>query len=299
MHIVVVGAGAIGTLYAARLSQHHSVTLVTRTAERAAAIRETGIRVTGLDEATARVDATARPTALDRDALVLLTTKVYDNAAAVRPLVPLLSAGSVILCLQNGLNGEALVRETVNGRCTVLRGVTTFGAIFVRPGVSSLQAGGDTAIEQHPASATLADAFSACDLAGRVSPDISREVWTKLVVNCVINPLTAITGMEVGWIADPRLDPIKQRVIDECLAVARREGVVLEADILHRLNDTYRPSRNLSSMLQDVANGRRTEIDFMNGAVADLGRRHGVPCPVNDGLAAIIRALAPHVEQGR
>jgi 2-dehydropantoate 2-reductase len=293
MQVAVVGAGAIGTLYAARLAREHEVILVTRRPEQAEAIRASGIRITGLEETIVRVEATARVATLDAGALVLLTTKVYDNVSAIEPLVPALSDGNVIVCLQNGLGGEALVKDATGGRCPVLRGITNFGAIFVSPGVVNLKARGDTVVERGPASDALADAFSRCQLAGRVSPDIRREVWKKLVVNCVINPLTAITGMEVGWIADERLDRMKLRVIDECVAVARREGVVLEDDFLRLLNETYGPSRNLSSMLQDVASGRRTEIDFMNGAVADLGRRHGVPCPINEALAAIIRALTP------
>jgi len=293
MHILVVGAGAIGTLYAARLSTEHDVTLVTHRPEQADAIRASGVRVTGVDAIERRLNATARLERVEPGSLVLLTTKVYANGDAVRPLAPLLPEDAVILCLQNGLGGEAVVREAVRGRCPVLRGITNFGAIFVEPGVVSLRARGDTLVEDGPKGAMLAEVFTRCGLAGRVSRDMQREVWKKLIVNCVINPLTAMTGMEVGWIADGRIDPLKRQIIDECLAVARHEGVTFDEDLVRMLNETYGPSRNLSSMYQDLRQGRRTEIDFMNGAVVDLGRRHGLPCPINRALVEIVRAMEP------
>jgi len=292
MQIVVVGAGAIGTLYAARLASAGDVTLVTRRREQASAINAAGLRVDGLEETTARVPATTSLSTLQSGSLVILTTKVYDNAAAARPLAPLVHPDTVILCLQNGLGGERSVEEAVHGRCAVLRGITNFGAIFVRPGLVSLKARGDTVIGSSAASAELAALFTRSGLAGRVSPDIRYDVWKKLIVNCVINPLTAITGMEVGWIADPRLDRVKARIVDECLAVARCEGITFDYDFVGMLNETYGPSRNMSSMLQDIQGGRRTEIAFMNAAVVELGLRHGLPCPVNDGLVKIVQALA-------
>jgi 2-dehydropantoate 2-reductase len=291
MQIIILGAGAIGTFYAARLSYANDVTLVAHRPEQAQAIGAAGVRVTGLEEATCRINATTNIAAIEPGTLVLLTTKVYASAEAVRPLVPLLRPDTIIVCLQNGLHSERLVRDVVGGRCAVLRGITNFGAIFVEPGVVSLRTPGDTIIEDGPVSAALAEMFTRCELAGRVSSDITREVWKKLIVNCVINPLTAMTGMEVGWVANERLDPLKQRIIDECMAVARHEGVVFETNFTRMLNETYAPSRNLSSMHQDLRNGKRTEIDYMNGAVVELGRRYAVPCPINASLVAIIKAL--------
>jgi 2-dehydropantoate 2-reductase len=293
MQILVVGAGAIGTWYAAKLARAHHVTLVTRRPAHAETIRAAGgVRVTGLEDVHARVDATAQVKAIEPGALVVLTTKVYDSGDAVRPLASLIPPDAAILCLQNGLGGERLVSDEIAGRCAVLRGITNFGVIFVRPGVVTLKSRGDTVVEDSARSAELAELFSRCDLAGRVSPDMRREVWTKLIVNCVINPLTAMTGMEVGWIADARLDRVKQRIIDECVAVAAHEGITFDQDFVRMLNERYGPSRNLSSMYQDIANGRRTEIDYMNGAVVELGRQYDVPCPVNAGLVAIVKALA-------
>ena len=291
MRIVVLGAGAIGTLYAAKLAADHAVTLLVRQQAHADAISLAGVEINGLEQARVRIHAAAGLDRIEPDTLVVLTTKVYDNVAAITPIVGLLRSDTVILCLQNGLHGERLVRDVVGNRCAVLRGVTDFGVIAVGPGVVTLKAYGPTSIEAGPRSSELAEMFARSQLRGRVSADIKQDVWRKLIVNCVINPLTAMTGMEVGWTADERLDPLKRRIVAECLAVAAHDGVVFDGDFTRMLNDTYRPSRNLSSMYQDLTKGRRTEIDHMNGAVVRLGRQCGVACPINASLVAIIKAM--------
>ena len=133
--------------------------------------------------------------------------------------------------------------------------------------------------------------LTACALDGRVSDDIKTEVWRKLIFNCVINPVTSITGSDVSGITDARLDPLKRLVIDECLAVARTEGVDFSIDFVATIAEVFGPSRNIASMRQDLMRGKPTEIDHMNGAVVDLGRTAGIDCPVNAALVAIIKAL--------
>src|SRR5207237_6050908 len=114
---------------------------------------------------------------------------------------------------------ERIARTALGDRGIVLRGITQFGAIFKSPGVIQFMARGYTLIEQHERSARVAAVLSACGLDCRVSPDIDADVWHKLVVNCVVNPITAILGYEVGAIANRQLEPLKRLVIDECLAL--------------------------------------------------------------------------------
>jgi 2-dehydropantoate 2-reductase len=133
--------------------------------------------------------------------------------------------------------------------------------------------------------------LTAAGLHCRISPNIIAEVWHKTVVNCVVNPITAMLGCEVGGIAEPGLDRLKQLVIDECVAVALTQGVTFDVDFMREINETFAPSRNIASMRQDLQRGRLTEIDYMNNAVATLGAEQGVPCPVNRALTAIIKAM--------
>ena len=94
-----------------------------------------------------------------------------------------------------------------------------------------------------------------------------------------------------GALPSQLLRPLKQLIVDECRAVAARDGVDLAADFVDQIDRVYAPSKNLSSMQQDVVKGRRTEIDFLNGAVVALGAQYGVECPVNQALTMIIKAM--------
>ena len=288
--VIVLGAGAIGSVYAVKLSARHPVTVVVRR-DHADAIRAGGLRLVGRETVTARVDAVTEVVAIAPGTIILLTTKVNASDAALRPIVALLRDDTVIVCVQNGLDSEGVARRAVRDRCLVVRAITQFGAIFQSPGLINYTSSGYTLLEDGPRSAAIAALLTACGLDGRVAPDIRTEIWRKLIYNCVINPITAITGTEVGGIADPRLDRLKQLVIDECLAVARTQGVEFDIDFLTNITEVFSASRTIASMRQDLMRGRPTEIDHMNGAVADLGGRAGIACPVNAALAAIIKAM--------
>jgi 2-dehydropantoate 2-reductase len=290
MEIIVLGAGAIGSLYGAKLAANNQVTLVAR-AEHAAAINAHGLRIEGIESRTVRVRATTAIEQIGANALILLTTKVSGSALALAAIAPLVRDDTTILCLQNGLGSEGIARTAVSNRGIVLRGITQFGAIFAGPGVIQYMAPGYTLIEQHPGSDRLAGVLTAAGLDGRISPNIARDVWHKLVFNCVVNPITAILGCEVGGIANPNLNPLNQLVIDECLTVAASQGLTFDVDFLHEIAEVFGPSRNIASMLQDLRRGHATEIDYMNGAVAALGAEQSVPCPVNNALTTIIKAM--------
>lgn len=288
--ILVVGAGAIGSVYAAKLSARHPVT-VTGRQDHVDAIRAGGLQLIGKETMTARVHAVTRVKSIEPNTLVLLTTKVNASEAALAPMADLVRDDTVILCVQNGLDSEGIARRATGGRGVVLRAITQFGAIFQAPGLINYTSSGYTLIEDGSRSAAIAALLSASGLDGRVSPDIKTEIWRKLIYNCVINPITAINGTEVRGIAEPGLDPLKQLVIDECLAVARTQGVRFDVDFLTTIAEVFGAATTIASMRQDLMRGRPTEIDHMNGAVADLGRRAGVDCPVNAALAAIIKSL--------
>ena len=295
-HIVVLGGGAIGSVYAAKLAARHPVTLVAREAH-AEAINRHGLRLVGREPATHRLRATTSIAEIAPNTLVLLTTKVTDSHAAVAPLAGRVRGDTVFLCVQNGLGSEEIVKEAIAGRCLVLRAITQFGAIFQEPGVVDFTAAGATLVEPSARSAEIAALLTAAGLAGRVSEDIRREIWRKLIYNCVINPITAIVGTEVGGIADPRLDPWKQLVVDECLSVAAADGVRFDLDFVATIAEVFGGARTIASMRQDLLKGKQTEIDHMNGAVVALGQRFGIPCPVNAALVATIKAMEARMAQ--
>ena len=290
MQIFVLGAGAIGSLYGAKLASMNDVTLIARP-DHVREINDKGLRIDGLEPKTVRVRAATRVERIASDALILLTSKVVSTTDALGPIAPLIRDDTTIVALQNGLNSDQIARAAVHGRGVVLRGITQFGAIFDEPGAIRYMARGYTLLEKHQRSESVARVFNAAGLDCRICADITTEVWRKLVFNCVVNPVTTIVRCEVGGIVDPRLDRIKQLIVDECLAVARAEGISLEGDFMAEINAAYAGSQNMVSMRQDISRGRFTEIDYLNGAVVELGLHHDLECPVNEALTRIIKAL--------
>ena len=292
MRSVILGAGAIGSVYGAKLSKQHHVTLVGGAAH-VDAIRRNGLVMQGLLSETLHLPAVTRLERIEPGTLILLTTKVNNNVAAVEPIVPLLPKGVTILCVQNGLYSEDLVKSLVKDRALVLRAITQVGGVLVRPGVVDNTVAGYTLVEQHEQAPAIAAVLTAAGLDGRIIPDIKKEMWRKAAFNCVINPTTALLGCEVGGIVDPQLNGLKQQIIDECLAVARADGVSFDEDFVALIDRVFAGARTIASMRQDLMKGRNTEIDHMNGAVARLGEKFGLPCPVNAAMTTMIKYLEP------
>jgi 2-dehydropantoate 2-reductase len=291
MRIIVLGAGAIGSVYGAKLSTFHDVTLI-GSAAHVDAIKRQGLVIEGgILSATLRLPASTTVERIEPGTLILLTTKVNNNVAAVAPMVDRLPDGVTIVCVQNGLYSEQLVKDLVGDRALVLRAITQVGGVLVRPGVVDHTVAGYTLLESHPQSPAIAAVLTEAGLDGRVIPDITKEMWRKAIFNCVINPTTSLLGTEVGGIVDPQLNSLKRQIIDECVAVANADGVTFDEDFVALIDRVFAGARTIASMRQDLMKGRTTEIDHMNGAVVDLGAKYGIPCPVNAALTTMIRYL--------
>lgn len=290
MNIIVLGAGAIGSVYGAKLSKFHDVRLIGGAAH-VAAIQRDGLVMQGHLDETLHLPASTAVDAIEPGTLILLTAKVNNNAAAIEPIVDLIPEDVTILCVQNGLYSENIVKDLVGDRALVLRAITQVGGVLVRPGVVDNTVAGYTLLESHERSPQIAAMLTQAGLDGRIIPDIKKEQWRKVIFNCVINPTTALLRCEVGGIADPRLNSLKRQVIDECLAVAKVEGVSFDEDFVALIDRVFAGARTIASMQQDLMKGRKTEIDHMNGAVVELGQRYGISCPVNAALTTMIRFL--------
>jgi 2-dehydropantoate 2-reductase len=290
MRIIVLGAGAIGSVYGARLSEFHDVTLIGGQSH-VDAIQRDGLVMQGNTTGTLRLPAFTEVPAIEPGTLILLTTKVNNNAAAVAPIVDKLAPNVTIVCVQNGLYSENIVKDLVGDRALVLRAITQVGGVLVRPGVVDNTVAGYTLLESHAQSPAIAALLTEAGLDGRIIPDIKKEMWRKAVFNCVINPTTALLGSEVGGIVDPQLNGLKQQIIDECLAVAAADGVTFDEDFVALIDRVFAGARTIASMRQDLMKGRKTEIDHMSGAVADLGQKYGIATPVNAAMATMIRYL--------
>jgi 2-dehydropantoate 2-reductase len=290
MNIIVLGAGAIGSLYGAKLSKLNDVTLVARQ-KHINKINNDGLKIVGIEENVYKLKATAKIENIENNTLILLTTKVHDNKKAIDPIKDLIKKDTIILCMQNGLYSENIVKSIVGDRCLVLRGITNVGATFLEPGKVQFSNLSSTKIENSNISEELAENFDKCGLKCSVSENIKQDIWKKLILNCVLNPVSAILRVENGKIADERLNTLKKLIVDECLKVAKKDDVRFDIDFVKIINDVIKDSRNLSSMHQDVLKGKKTEIDYLNGAVVELGKKYGIKCPVNEALVVIVKGM--------
>lgn len=298
VNIVVLGAGAIGSVYGYQLSSRHDVTLV-GTSAHVQAIRERGLRIEGsIHTGAFQLKAVTSLDTIEPGTLIILTTKVSSTVDAITPIVPMLTPSVTILCVQNGLYSERLVRDLVGDRAVTLRAITQVGAILRGPGLVEHTVAGYTLVEAHERAPLIAELLTASGLDGRIIPDMKVAMWRKVVFNCVINPITAITGSTVGGIVDPKLAPIKRLVIDECLAVAAADGVTFEVDFMELIDKVFATAATIASTLQDLQKGRRTEIDHLNGAVVALGEQYGIACPVNAALTTLIKQLETRARHG-
>ncbi len=291
MRIVVFGAGSLGSLLGALLDSTHDVVLVGRDPH-VSAVRDDGLRVTGVDAFEASPAATTDGTGLDAD-LAVVTVKAYDTAAAARDL----AAGDIgaAVSLQNGLGNEAALAAGLD--CPVVAGTTTYGAMLSGPGVVEWTGRGAVAVGNwrvddgsDPAS-RVAAAFRAASVDAAVDPDIRHRLWRKLAVNAAINPVTALARVRNGAVFSGPTAGYAERAVTEAAAVARAEGIDLDAETAVEAARTVarRTADNRSSMFQDLDAGRRTEIDAISGAVAERADERGIDAPVNGLLAALVR----------
>jgi 2-dehydropantoate 2-reductase len=192
--------------------------------------------------------------------------------------------------LQNGLGNEEVVKSAVGGKVTVLRGVTTMAAEFFKSGEVKYWKG-ETVIDDTAVAEKVAGTLNACDVKTNLSENIRANAWNKVVVNSVVNPLTAIFQVRNSQIAGKTLESVRQQIVQECLQVGEAEGISFPSDLGKEVDKATFSYTNFSSMCQDIMKGKRTEIDFLNGKIVELGRKHRVPTPVNETIVHLVRFL--------
>lgn len=302
MDFLIYGAGAVGSLIGARLSSSHQVTLLART-QHARAIAKAGLSITETDGRSSVVQIRAIDDLAELTSTpdyVVVTAKAFDSDEIATQLSRF--AESYVVSLQNGLgNEESFARH----HDKVIAAVINQGAVLTGPG-EIVHAGGELTLfgpySEMPTQACdqLVRIFVDCGVAARRVDNIADELWTKAIINSAVNPLSALTRKRSGELLDA--GPL-ERTIDAILAEsisiaiacgAKVAGESLASDIRRILQATR---TNKTSMLQDIERGRRTEIESMNGALARRARQKGIPAPVNQLMADLVRALEPPREK--
>ena len=299
--LLIAGTGALACLFAARLAAAGvRVTLLGTWAEGLTALRTGGVRIMEADgsERAYPVHATADPAACVGARFALVLVKSWQTERAAGQLAACLSPDGLALTLQNGLgNREKLVHALDAPR--VALGVTTAGATLVGPGRVRPGGEGTISLGAQPGLGPLADLLQRAGFAVEMVPQVDGLLWSKLVINAAINPLTALLRCPNG-------DLLTRPSARTLMAAAAREAAAVVAALGLRL--TYsdpvaaaeavarRTAVNHSSMYQDVLRGAPTENDVICGAIVAAGKQCGVPTPVNQTLRLLIRALEEKAE---
>ncbi len=300
MKIVVVGSGAIGSLYGAFLStlEDNEVILVGHNPH-VAAIRTSGLMINGvLGEHKFYLNAVEEASEIDSADLILLTTKTYDTIPAIKSAQHLIDKGAYVLLIQNGLGTEEKVAKELS-TTKVLRATTCMGALRVSPGVVTATGCGLTEIgsrfsENYPYVLELADMLDRCGFEVRASKNIEGVVWTKTLVNCGINPVGALTGFKNGEVyKNPQLRELIIRLVEEAVKIVEALDVELTTDdpVRYTLGTAKATGDNINSMLQDIQAGKRTEIDSITGEIIRLGKELGIETPAHESVYALLKAI--------
>lgn len=291
MRVCIVGAGALGSLFGGLLARAGAQVCLYNPSnvEHIQAIQSSGLRIEreGASFEIA-VEATTTPDALADADLVGIFVKAHHTARAMAELAPTLHARSWVLSLQNGIGMESEILQFVPGE-RFLRGVTSCGATLLGPGRVRWAGIGPTRFGRWhgpltPEIEELLALFRKAEIDAAYSEEIERLLWEKIIINCAINPLTALFDRPNGaLVEDAQLREIAGAIACEALRVAQAHGVALsEAEAVERVKTVARKTaQNISSMLQDVRRGRPTEIDYINGAVVREGQRLGIATPIN------------------
>jgi 2-dehydropantoate 2-reductase len=292
MKVAVMGAGAVGSYYGGMLARAgHDVALIGRP-QHVEAIARQGLRLeTHSFDERLRVAASTDESTVQAAQLVLFCVKSTDTESAAAAIKPYLAADAVVLSLQNGVENAQRVRALLPQE--VIAAVVYIGVQMGGPGHVRHHGRGELLIELSQSSKQLAQTLIAAGIPTEISDDVRGALWVKLIINCAYNALSAITQLPYGRLVQGEGIPAVIRdIVDECVAVAKAEGVAIPGDIHaivrgigEAMPDQY------SSTAQDLARGKRSEIEHLNGLIVRRGTALGVPIPANRLLLAIIRLI--------
>lgn len=285
MRFIVYGAGAIGSLFAALLSEKHDV-LVVGNEKHIKAIEAKGLIVEGITNGVFHPE-----TEYDggKYELIILSTKAYDTRNAIKQAVEKFGIMPV-LSIQNGLRNEEIIAEHV-GWENVIGGITTHGVTFLEPGRIRHAGYGKTIIGGFGSLDVnrIAEAFNESGIETHVSENIMKEIWRKSIINSAINGLTAVMKCRNGELR--KVKELVKEICKEGERVARAWGYEIDDSFKATMEVIHNTSMNYSSMLQDILNGKKTEVEEINGAIAEMGREKNINTCMNETITKLIKGM--------
>lgn len=291
LSIAVMGAGSVGCYFGALLARAgHPVTLIGRTSHMQA-ISQHGLRLqTATEDLNIPITTSTEASAVAGADVVLFCVKSTDTEAAAAQIKPHLAAHTQVLSLQNGVDNDRRLR-LVLGQQPVAAAVVYVATAMAGPGHVRHFGRGELLIAPCPQGDEMALQFSAANIPTQTSDGVLTALWQKLIINCVYNALSALTQQPYGWlIAQQGVPAVMQDIAAECKAVALADGVLLPASVDEAVAAIARTMpRQLSSTAQDLARGKTTEIDHLNGYVVRRGQALGIATPINRLLQVLVQ----------
>ena len=300
--VAVVGAGAVGCYFGGMLARAGApVTLIGR-APHVEAINRDGLFIDSIHfQGSVPISASTELTAVRDARLVLFSVKTVDTEATAKLLAPLLASSTIVVSLQNGVDNAERIDfaagiEAIPAVVYIAAAMTGLGRVkhsgrgdLIIGNPSPNHGGGEFALEQ------VASVFTRAGVPCRISKDIRVELWEKLIMNCAFNAVSALSRAKYGRIAqDAGSIEVIRNVIGEAVAVGMADGVPLSADKMIaaalKLGSEAIPEA-VSSTAQDIARGKPSEIDSLNGFLVRRGAELGVPTPVNQTLFSLVKLL--------
>lgn len=294
--LLIVGTGAMASLFASRLSAAGvAVTMLGTWPAGLEALKQQGVTLVEADgrQHTYPVQVTNDPVACAGTQLALVMVKSWQTQRAANQLAVCLAPDGVALTLQNGLGNRETLAQALGSQRVAL-GVTTIGANLAGPGCVRLAGDGVITLGAHPRLSPLTDLLRRAGFIVENDPDPNALLWGKLIINAAINPLTALLDISNGELLKrPSARELAATIARESASVAVAQGVRLPYPDPVVATETIarRTASNRSSMLQDVKRGSPTEIDAICGAIVQAGKQTGVPTPVNRTLWQLIQGL--------
>lgn len=292
MKIAVMGAGAVGCYYGGMLARAgHEVVLIAR-ANHVDAIRLQGLllETTSFREYVP-VRASTEASAVQGAELVLCCVKSADTQSAADAMAPSLASTALVLSLQNGVDNAEQLQAKLPQR--VAPAAVYVGTEMAGDGHVRHHGRGELVLGRSVLTGEQSHAFVEAGIPILLSDSIAGALWSKLILNCACNAISAITQMPYGplWQIEG-VDAVLRDVVAECLAVAEAEGVPVPENLWDGIAGMGRKlPAQFSSTAQDLDRRKRSEIDHLNGYIVRKGRIHGIPTPVNRVLLALVKAL--------
>ena len=303
--IYVLGAGAVGCYFGGMLARaHHDVTFIARP-QRAKALNASGLEMDcKAFHETIQVKASSDLSTLKDADLVLLSVKSLDTERTLTEVKSILPSKAVILSLQNGV-------ANIDVASKIISNPVYAAVVYVAAGMI-----GQNTMKHHGRGELLVGSLGAASLADEslqdicklfvgagvpcsIAPQIKSDMWLKFLVNCSFNAISGIGQISYGeMVKSPEIVKLIEEITKEFLTIAALEDVKISLSEALAANDSIATTMvtQVSSTAQDLAKGKMTEIDFLNGYIVELGKRHGIPTPYNESVCALVKMMESKIK---